>query len=215
MYDSVTRWILCVLVSCFLFLTVVAGECTPFPEVDENNYDRNYSSIDEDTKRPLGFLRSTFLFNNQEGENPCFSMNNLTSRSVEIKFETIPDMKLCVSEQSGTKLGCQEGRFKKCLSANAETMEFTFFCEVSDGCSESDVNFWVRLVRGPSQVDDPEGMWCQWRDDFYPESLATLPPGFTPPPTPPGDVGGSTCLTTSGLLLITMVTITIGHWLKL
>ena len=29
--------------------------------------------------------------------------------------------------------------------------------------------------------DDTEGMWCQTRNSEYPEGLAPLPTGFTPP----------------------------------
>ncbi|ELT95673.1 hypothetical protein CAPTEDRAFT_222671 [Capitella teleta] len=172
------------MLSLLLSSVLVAGcsaACTTFPEVEEFNYDRNYSYIASDDRRPLGFLKSTVIFN-ADGE-VCFSVDGASDRFVELMFEVVPSQVLCFEDQTGRKR-CHEGRFSECRLASADQMAFTFFCDVSEGCSESDVTFWLRITKGPTSAEDSEDMWCHWRTGEFPEDLAEIPLGFSPAPLP-------------------------------
>ena len=58
--------------------------------------------------------------------------------------------------------------------------------------------------------EDPEGYWCQWRDDKYPEDLMTIPAYVTPAPVDPG-TGGATVMSSSlaGLIILALLSLTI------
>lgn len=172
----------------------VGAACNSFSEIKEGNYDRNYSSITLDGARPLGFDKGDVPFNSEAKKSHCVTISNMRGRAVEVVYETVPSMKLCVRDSAG-KGDCREGRYYDCYRATSDVMTFEFYCAVSQGCSESDVTFWYRLVRGPPASEDPEGMWCEWRDDEYPEALAPLPPIIIPPqhtprPNPVGAAAG-------------------------
>lgn len=40
-------------------------------------------------------------------------------------------------------------RLKSCIHTSSTPLELEFYCSVSDSCSESDVNFWLRITKGP------------------------------------------------------------------
>ncbi len=50
--------------------------------------------------------------------------------------------------------------------------------------------------------EDSEMMWCQWREEDYPGSLAQLPPGFTPPVEDGNEMGAASACALSITLAI-------------
>lgn len=150
--------------------------CQHFKEVPENEYDRTYSSIHETDKRPLGFVRETLPYNS-DAKNPCYMLENIEGRQVEIMFETIPSTMLCFRDL-GNRTQCYDGRHQECKYSAGNKANIVFYCDKASGCSESAVNFWLRITIGPEPQEDPEGLWCMNRGNEMPEELAPLPSDF-------------------------------------
>lgn len=170
-----------------LLFTTVRGQqnaCTKFQEIPENDYERTYTTINDasSTNRPLGFLKSTVVYQGSQ-THPCFSLSGgKNGQYLEIKFETVPSMLLCVHEKETGETFCDDGRHSSCRAFTKDTMSYEFFCDKSQGCAEADVNFWFRLTKGPNPRDESEGMWCSNLENDYPEGLRSLPGNFSPPP---------------------------------
>ncbi|GFR81114.1 hypothetical protein ElyMa_004061400 [Elysia marginata] len=187
-----------VLMLSWTFLSFVFGKCPPddlskvieYVAIPEDQYDRNFSSITDTGTRPLGFDKAIWYTNERE-ENPCVKITGAEQRRIEIMFETYPSARLCVNTQS-TTVGCSDagtGSFYDCRLASNGTLYLEFFCDQGE---EYDVRFWYRVVLGKLPADDPEGYWCDNRDqDQYPASLRQLPSNFpyNPPTTRSPDTG--------------------------
>ena len=66
--------------------TLQLSDCTEFKLIPPEQYDRNISSADDITKRPLGYMIATAQnpVVQSEIENPCVYVKNLTSGDVEV-----------------------------------------------------------------------------------------------------------------------------------
>ncbi|RUS85109.1 hypothetical protein EGW08_007114 [Elysia chlorotica] len=176
---------LALLLNCApLYFTLVCGKCPPddpsqvieYVAIPEDQYDRNFSSISDIGKRPLGFDRAVWYYNNPD-ENPCVKITGASQRRIEIMFETHPSSRLCVKDQD-SQTQCSDagtGSFYDCRKSTQDTLYFEFFCNQGE---EYDVRFWYRLVLGDLPADDPEDMWCEDRDQESPANLLRLEPDF-------------------------------------
>ncbi|XP_059157919.1 uncharacterized protein LOC131942203 isoform X2 [Physella acuta] len=152
-----------------------ANSSQTFDVIEESNYDRTYASITEDGKRPLGFMKATWFYN--QPDNPCVQITAAANKRVELMYETVPKAKLCVSFQ-GPKL-CSDsgtGQQYQCFLAQTNVVRLEFS---GDTGVESDIQFWYRLVIGPESATDPNDYWCDGRTkDEFPSSLKELPQDY-------------------------------------
>ncbi|XP_022795170.1 uncharacterized protein LOC111333814 [Stylophora pistillata] len=67
------------------------SDCKEFKVIPPEQYDRNVSSIDDSTKRPLGYIygKADYPTVQSEGKNPCVYVKNLTARDVEVMASTV------------------------------------------------------------------------------------------------------------------------------
>ncbi|XP_005110204.1 uncharacterized protein LOC101858744 [Aplysia californica] len=176
---------LCLMViTIALFATVVQSACPPdnvieYVTVSEDNYDRNFSKISEDGKRPLGFAKSRWYYNRPDKKNPCIKISGATDRRVEIMVEAELNARLCYKTQTSSTF-CFFGQQWRCIPSRGDDVYIEFFCD--DQCEEHDVRFWYRIVLGVTPAEDPEDHWCEGRNqDEFPANLLRLPDGFKVP----------------------------------
>uniref|UniRef100_A0A0B6YFL0 Uncharacterized protein n=1 Tax=Arion vulgaris TaxID=1028688 RepID=A0A0B6YFL0_9EUPU len=171
--------------------------------IPEADYDRNYSSIATDGKQPLGFHKAIWHYN--QDDTPCINITGVSTRRLEIMFETFPSSRLCVKVQNSQQ-ECSDpgtGRHYVCKQSPADTVYLEFTCDSQ--CSENDVQFWYRIVPGVKADEDPEDHWCYDRNmDEYPENLKPFPSGipYNPPDTTPG---GADSRSASHIFLVIMI----------
>lgn len=60
--------------------------------------------------------------------------------------------------------------FNECMRSSASRMDFTFSCDVSEGCSESDVTFWLRITKGPAS-GEIHPLFSNEIQNLFPDSL--------------------------------------------
>ncbi|KAK3780739.1 hypothetical protein RRG08_050703 [Elysia crispata] len=200
----------------------VHGKCPPddasqiieYIPIPKEQYDRNFSSISDIGKRPLGFDKAVWLFN-KPGENPCVKITGAKQRHIEIAFETHPSSRLCVKDQN-SQPACSDagtGTHYECRSRSAkDTVYFEFFCDQGE---EYDVRFWYRLVLGDLPADDPENHWCDLRSTEYPLELLELGPNFTFKPRTTASPDTALTLYPSFMLLFALLGLTTLAFFKL
>ncbi|GFO15656.1 hypothetical protein PoB_004216100 [Plakobranchus ocellatus] len=180
--------------------------CPPDGVVDyvtipEEQYDRNYSSISSIGKRPLGFDKATWYYNQPGASNPCIKISGASQRRIEIMFETHPRSRLCVKDQVSEE-ECSDagtGSLYVCRPAPADDVYLEFYCDQGE---EYDVRFWYRLVLGELPAEDNEDLWCDSRQrEDYPASLLQLPSNFPMSRTTTADPGAGFALQPCSLLI--------------
>ena len=70
-----------------VFSALQRSDCTEFKVIDPKDYDRDISSINDITKRPLGYMFGIAKYRGVQTvnlKNPCAYLTNLTSRHVEV-----------------------------------------------------------------------------------------------------------------------------------
>lgn len=168
--------------------TLQLSNCKEFKLIPPEQYDRNSSSADDMTKRPLGYMFAIAQYSGVQSEikNPCVYVKNLTSRDVEVMIQTLVKGKtVCVRDDSKPtpKKQCTEGGYLSvdCWGPTTDTVMFEFFCDTGEGCV-ADVQFWYRLTPSPKGADVDD--WCSLsRSSEFPRDLKTAsnpPVGTTP-----------------------------------
>ncbi|KAI8511368.1 hypothetical protein Bbelb_104680 [Branchiostoma belcheri] len=152
----------------FCVVLMSRGLSPDFVPVPEDQYDRNYSSINTPGARPLGYDSSIIYYLGANEPNPCVRVTGTSGsgRRVEVMG-------------SGTINLCQE--------ASGNSVNFEFYCKT--GCEAGDINFWYRFTVSPDGEDPEE--WCFDRTGTdFPNTLGQIiPPGHVnnpvtrPPPT--------------------------------
>ncbi|PFX22777.1 hypothetical protein AWC38_SpisGene12676 [Stylophora pistillata] len=98
------------------------SDCKEFKVIPPEQYDRNVSSIDDSTKRPLGYIygKADYPTVQSEVKNPCVYVKNLTARDVEVMIQTLVTGKTvwkqrvelaldCLSEWGSVQAGVPQG----------------------------------------------------------------------------------------------------------
>ncbi|CAL1531699.1 unnamed protein product [Lymnaea stagnalis] len=199
-----------------LFIARVSySACPPddvvtYEVIPEDQYDRNYSSIGSDGKRPLGFMKATWSYN-QNNPNPCILLKDTSGRRVEIMVEAIPAAKICVNVGGPQTQYCSDpgsGQMYQCVKTLSSNVYLEF---VGDDAGESDIQFWYRLVLGPLPADDTEDRWCDdHHRDRYPSSLRTLPDGYSLNLEPTNPSNGGTITTIPQSLFVSLLPLSVS-----
>ncbi|XP_068714554.1 uncharacterized protein [Montipora foliosa] len=168
--------LICSLISVMSALE--ASDCKEFKLIAPLHYDRNSSSVNDITKRPLGYMFATAQYPVVQSnvENPCALLKNLTGRYVEVMVQTLVAGKSVCVRDNGTpdpNRNCGHGTISGCWNPSKDTMIYEFYCDPGEGC-DTDVQFWYRLTPSPvgKDVDD----WCNELVNEFPENLLTVPP---------------------------------------
>ncbi|XP_022081438.1 uncharacterized protein LOC110974245 [Acanthaster planci] len=192
-----------ILALCCLSVTGVYGQaCTTnvktWVGIPEAEYNRNYSSIDDVSARPVGFARTEIYYSDIGLPNPCIKVMGVEDTRVEVMAESNPPgSKFCVRDQYNREI-C-DTRIYDCRQANRvegaeDSLTFEFYCDATS-CDETDVSFFYRFAVSPPGEDgfDPE-LWCNSRDTGeYPSSLqAPLPTNRGLATLPPDNRNGAT-----------------------
>ncbi|KAL9960775.1 hypothetical protein ACROYT_G034275 [Oculina patagonica] len=173
--------------------TLQLSDCTEFKVIPPDQYDRNPSSADDITKRPLGYMYANVLYPGVQSEikNPCVYVKNLTSRDIEVMIQALVPGTVCVRDDSKPtpKSNCAQGGTLSvgCWNPTTDTVMFEFYCDPGAGC-DADVQFWYRLTPSPpgADVDD----WCNARSSEFPQDLITAPPPVNNKPTVKSEASG-------------------------
>ncbi|KAK0064204.1 hypothetical protein Bpfe_006389 [Biomphalaria pfeifferi] len=161
----------------FVVVSLLSGsycKCPDYVFVQEENYERNFSAITTVGARPLGFMKGTWYYN-QDQPKPCTTVSGADKRKLEIMAEAIPAARLCVS-LNGAQQTCSDpgtGRLYQCVPGTEnDNVEFT-----GTTGAEADIQFWYRLTLGSES--DNEDTWCSGRDtEQFPTSLKSLPANY-------------------------------------
>ncbi|XP_038069417.1 uncharacterized protein LOC119738582 [Patiria miniata] len=204
-------------------MTGVYSQCTAtnandWVGIPEEDYNRTYSSIDDEEARPLGFARAEIYYSDIGLANPCIKVTGIEDTRVEVMAESNPPGSIfCVTDQYDREI-C-DARIYDCRQANRpeggeDSITFEFFCD-STSCDETDVNIFYRFtVSPPGDVQDPE-LFCDFRDTGeYPSSLnAPLPTNRNLATLPPDDTNGATRRTQPlGLAVLSSVLCLVSSW---
>ncbi|KAM7439396.1 hypothetical protein ABFA07_011217 [Porites harrisoni] len=163
-----------------VFSALQLNDCTEFKVIDPKDYDRDISSINNITKRPLGYMFGIAKYRGVQTvnlKNPCAYLTNLTSRHVEVMFQTLVAGKpLCVRDNApNPKIACGAGaQNTNCWNPSQDTVIYEFYCDTGKGC-DTDVQFWYRLTPSPVGISDVD-QWCNDRNSMFPIDLMTAPP---------------------------------------
>lgn len=149
-------------------------------------------------------INEELLFDSGDGTNTCVKVVAEEGQAVEIMFETVPTVRLCMKDVAAGVNICEEGQYQNCITAAGTNLVYEFVCSPAQGCSESDVDFWYRITKGPPKAEDTEGMWCQWRNSEYPEGLMSYNPNLTPKPTQPPASGSTGLFLSLTTLIVTL-----------
>ncbi|XP_074642969.1 uncharacterized protein LOC141900121 [Tubulanus polymorphus] len=155
------------------------GSVIPFIPVSETNYEWTYANIQDDGRRPLGFMKGTWYYDNPYDGQLCVLVNNTKNRRIEVMVQTSPQSRICVRNKIDSR--CNQ-EIVSCLQApdNTPSTIYEFYCDAE--CSQTDVNFWYRFTVSDPAANDPND-WCLDRNsDEFPESLFVLP--YVPSPKP-------------------------------
>ncbi|XP_054751180.1 uncharacterized protein LOC129256973 [Lytechinus pictus] len=179
------------------------------PVLPESSYDRNASSVNDPSGRPLGYSQAVIEYSDNENPiSPCIHVTGAADRRIEIMAESDPPGSImCVKDQSNQNPICSSLIYD-CRQAIADTVSFEFFCD-ADSCDESSVTFWYRFVVSEDPaILDPE-LWCAGRDTGeYPTSLNNILPPDTDlnPQDPDTGFGGAmvTIASTTTVLIISL-----------
>lgn len=174
--------------------------CKEFNVIPKEKYDRNSSSAEDASKRPLGFVKASASYPGVVSNvvNPCAYLSNLTSKYIQVLVQPDSGSIMCVKDDGNPPMTlCSDGGdVSKCYAAHSNTVKFVFYCDTGNGCG-SDVGFWYRLTPSEGDPDD----WCLAQQNEYPSSLLQVPP-VANKKTTPEPVNGAGMASGSFLLLV-------------
>ena len=152
--------------------------CKEFIQVNVSDYDTNTSSVNDLSKRPLGFLSAAIPFKaiNPNAKNPCFqiTLDDSTKQTVQVlAAATIGTSTVCVlSDLPNAQQTC-DAALKTCRqnAIGHDTIKYVFSCDTCD----ADITIWFRLTISPSFTDGLDfEYWCDNFNANYPDSLIVL-----------------------------------------